>query len=57
MFASKSSTRKVLQLNIFSCHATAQGAQWVASKAQPLFWDKLLAIVGEKDGTVTLPSP
>lgn len=42
------STRKVLKLNIFSCHATAQGAQWVASKTRPLFWDKLLAIVGEK---------
>lgn len=44
-----SSTRKVLQLNIFNRHATAQGAQWVASKARPLFWVKLLAMVGKKD--------
>lgn len=51
-----SSRRKVLQLNIFSRHATARGAQWVASKARPLFWAKLLAMVGKKERTVTLPS-
>lgn len=56
MFASKSSTRKVLEMNIFSFHTTAQDALWVASEEQLLFWDKLLAIVGKKEGAVTLPS-
>lgn len=52
-----SSTRKVLQLNIFSCHAIASSAQWVTSKALSLFWDKLLQLLengGHCHSSITL---